>query len=152
MRPSHSTLRTLLRASRVLIPCLLCLGAAASVQADPPSLARAQRRRPNVCDPRTAPLRKVIAAREVAGPVVPRSRRLQAGLTDITTRLQRASRAKLDDDAQAIQNDAPAAHYEPDEGTTSPLRPLGVLSHSFDRLPAATPFSPRSPRGPPVNS
>jgi hypothetical protein len=106
-----------------------------------------------VCDPRTAPLRKVIAARASQGPVASRSTRMQqGGLTETTARLRRASRTKLDEDAEAIQNDAPAAQIDLDHGTTSPLRPLGVLGSSIDRLPPAAPCSTRPPRGPPVKA
>jgi hypothetical protein len=102
-----------------------------------------------VCDPRTAPLRKVIAAQGSQGPVASRSLRMQGGFVDLTARLRRASRTKLDEDVQAIQNDAPAAQIDLDEGT-SPLRRLGVLRSSFDRLPLTAPVSTRPPRGPPV--
>ena len=150
MRPFSSTLRTLLKASGLMVPCLLCLTVAGAARADQPQVSRTPRRRQMVCDPRTAPLRKVIAAKASQGPVASRSTRTQGGLTDTMARLLRASRTKLDEDAEAIQNDAPAAQIDLDHGTTSPLRPLGVLSSSFDRLPPAAPFSTRPPRGPPV--
>jgi hypothetical protein len=152
MRPSSSVLRTLLKASGLVVPCLLCLTVAPVARADQSPVSRSQRRRQMVCDPRTAPLRKVIAAKASQGPVAIRSNRMQGGLTDTTARLLRASRTKLDEGAEAIQNDAPAAQIDLDEGTTSPLRPLGVLSSSFDRLPPAAPFSTRPPRGPPVQA
>jgi hypothetical protein len=153
MRPSSSILRTLLKASGLVVPCLLCLAGAGVARADQPPVSRTQRRRPMVCDPRTAPLRKVIAAKASPGPVASRSTRMQGGgLTDTMARLLRASRTKLDENAEAIQNDAPAAQTDLDEGTTSPLRSLGVLSSSFDRLPPAAPFSTRRPRGPPVSA
>jgi hypothetical protein len=146
-------LRTLLQTSALAVPCLVCLAAASMARADQPQVSRAQRHRLMICDPRTAPLRKVIAAKASQGPVASRSTRMQGGgLTDTAPRLLRASRTKLDEDAEAIQNDAPAAQIDLDEGTTSPLRPLGVLSSSFDRLPTATPFSTRRPRGPPVQA
>jgi hypothetical protein len=149
MRPSPSILRTLLRASRVVVPCLLCLAVASVARADDLQMFRAARRRPGVCDPRTVPIRKMMAAKASLGPVANRSKRIQGGLTDTAARLKRASHAKLGEDPEAIQTDAPAAHFEFDEGAKSPLRPVGVLSSSFDRLPPATPFFPRSPRGPP---
>jgi hypothetical protein len=148
MSRSYSRGRTLLTVSRIVAPCLIAVGVAATVSAEPVSLMRTPRRQPHLCDPRTAPLRKVIGAQRAVGPVANRQKRTH-GLTDTTARLSRASRAKLGGDAVAIQNDAPAAQIEFGDGATSPLRALGVLLNSFDRLPPATPFSPRSPRGPP---
>jgi hypothetical protein len=152
MRPSSSILRTLLKASGLVVPCLLSLAVAEVARADQSQVSGTPRRRQMVCDPRMAPLRKVMAAKASQGPVASRSKRMPRGLTDTTARLLRASRTKLDEDAEAIQNDAPAAQVDLDAGTTSPLRPLGVLSTSFDRLPPAAPFSTRPPRGPPVQA
>jgi hypothetical protein len=149
MRPSHSIVRTLLKASRIAVPCLVCLGTTAVASADQFQILRPQRRQATLCDPRMASLRKVIGAQRMVGPLANRHKRIQGGLTDATARLKRASHTKLGDDAVAIQNDAPAASIELDEGATSPLRALGVLGSSFDRLPRTTPFSPRPPRGPP---
>jgi hypothetical protein len=64
--------------------------------------------------------------------------------------LSRGTAAQLDDDDQAIQNDAPAARMDVDEHVRPGLRALGVLASSFDRLPDSSAFTPRSPRGPPL--
>jgi hypothetical protein len=107
------------------------------------------RRRPVVCDPRTTATPKVLRRRGAVGPVADTSTRVQAGLTDTTARLIRTTRARLYEDEAAIQNDAPAAHLDLDEGRTPDLRALEFLAGSYDRLPPTTVFTPRSPRGPP---
>jgi hypothetical protein len=145
-------LRTLLAASPVVGAVLLVLACASAAQASTDLSRPATRHRPVICDPRTTATPKVFRRRGTFGPLAAPSNRVQAGLTDTTARLLRASRAKLDDDEAAIQNDAPAAHIDLDRGRTPALRVLGLLSSSFDRLPLTTCFSPRSPRGPPAGN
>jgi len=72
-----------------------------------------------------------------------------AGLSDATARLQRGTRANLDDDDEAIQSDASAARIDADDRPVPALRPLGLLHGSVIPLPRLHTFSPRSPRGPP---
>jgi hypothetical protein len=149
MPRSHSLSRTLLKAGRLVLPSLLLLLCASAADAAPQS-ARAPRRRLPVCDPRTASMRRVMGNRAALGPIADLSSDAQAGLTDTTTQVRRATHAKLDESEEAaIQNDVPAAPGAFADDTTPPLRPIGVLGSSFDRLPATTAFSPRSPRGPP---
>ena len=145
MRPSPSFLRTLLKASRFVGPCLLVLACASVVDAAP----HPSRRRAAICDPRTTSMRKVMGNRAALGPIAKPSSEAQAGLTATHAQLRRATRAKLDENDEAIQNDAPAARTNFAEGNTPMLCAIGVLGNSFDRLPATTAFSPRSPRGPP---
>src|SRR5580700_6049720 len=149
MRPSHSLSRTLLAAGRFMLPCLALQVCASAADAAPQS-ARASLRRLAVCDPRTTSMRRVMGNRAVLGPVANPSNAAQAGLTETTAQIRRATRAKLDESEEAaIQNDAPAARSTLADAATPMLRPIGVLGSSFDRLPATTAFSPRSPRGPP---
>jgi hypothetical protein len=149
MPRSLSFSRALLKAGRFVLPSLLLLSCASAAEASPQS-ARAPRRRLAVCDPRTTSMRRVMGNRAALGPIADRSSEAQAGLTDTTAQVRRATRARLDESEEAaIQNDAPAAPGAFADDTTPLLRPIGVLSSSFDRLPATTAFSPRSPRGPP---
>jgi hypothetical protein len=102
------------------------------------------------CDAQSTTLKKLARhSKKLGGP-----RRLQpAGtlvpLTGTTPRLQRATRADVDGDEAAIQNDAPAARSDADERPIPTLRPLGLLIGSLDIPPLSRAFSPRSPRGPP---
>ena len=54
-----------------------------------------------------------------------------------------------DDDA-AVQDDAPAARFDADEGIAPPLEPAGTLSNPRDGVSNHRTFSRRSPRGPPI--
>src|SRR5471032_1771599 len=137
MRPSHSLSRTLLKAGRFALPCLALLACASVADAAPQS-PRAPRRRLAVCDPRTTSMRRVMGNRAALGPIARTSSEAQAaGLTDTTAQVRRATRAKLDESEEAaIQNDAPAARCNLADDATPMLRPIGVLSSSFDRLPA----------------
>jgi hypothetical protein len=89
--------------------------------------------------------------RAFGGPIAQLSPRVLVGLTDPTTRIARASETDDDDDGQAIQNDAPAAHVDLDGRGVPMLRPLGLLVGSFDPRPRTRAFSPKSPRGPPAS-
>ena len=103
------------------------------------------------CSPRSVPVHKLVRQQKSFGvPVALPSQRALAGLSDVTARLKRATRANVgDDDDEAIQSDASAARVESDDRTSPALRELGILHGSFDRLPPPHIFSPRSPRGPP---
>jgi hypothetical protein len=148
MPRSHSYPRTLLKAGRFVLPCLMLLACASEADAATQA-SSSPRRRLAVCDPRTTSMRRVMGNRAALGPIAHRSSDAQVVVTDTTAQIRRASRARLDENEEAaIQNDAPAARSLADS-TTPVLRPIGVLSSSFYRLPATTAFSPRSPRGPP---
>jgi hypothetical protein len=102
------------------------------------------------CDAQSTTLKKLARhSKKLGGP-----RRFQpadtvVALTGMTARLQRATRADVDGDEAAIQNDAPAAPTGADERPVPTLRPLGLLIGSLDIPPLSRAFSPRSPRGPP---
>jgi hypothetical protein len=69
-----------------------------------------------VCDARATTLRKLSRPpKSVGGPVKAVSSRALAGLADPRPVLKRGSHLDLDDDGQAIQNDAPAARIDSDE-------------------------------------
>jgi len=103
-----------------------------------------------LCDAQSTTLKKLARhSKKLGGP-----RRLQApgtlvALTETRARLQRGTRADVDPDEAAIQNDAPAARSDADERPIPTLRPLGLLIGSLDIPPLSRAFSPRSPRGPP---
>ena len=102
------------------------------------------------CDAQSTTLKRLARhSKKLGGP-----RRLQpagavVALTGMTARFQRATRADVDGDEAAIQNDAPAARTGADERPVPTLRPLGLLIGSLDVPPPSHAFSPRSPRGPP---
>lgn len=159
MRPASSTPRMLAKTSRLIAPWLLVLSFASVTEAAVPRGLRHRthagaRFQPRLaaCNPRTVSLRKAFAAVHALGPVRLPSARAQAGLSDPSARLRRATRTKLDDNDAAIQNDAPAARIEHDDTARPDLRPLGLLGSSYDRLPLTSPFLPRSPRGPPAEA
>jgi hypothetical protein len=103
-----------------------------------------------VCDTKATTLRKLSRPpKSVGGPVKAPSSRALAGLTDPRLVLKSAGRLDLDDDGQAIQNDAPAARIDSDERSAPTLRELGVLPSPLHRPVHTRAFTPRSPRGPP---
>jgi hypothetical protein len=104
-----------------------------------------------VCDPHVVTLRPLAnAPRSSGGPIARPSTRLQGDASTARVRLQRALRIAVDEDDDAIQNDAPAAWVDGDERFAPALQPLGVLAPiGLHHLPTRA-FSPRSPRGPPV--
>jgi hypothetical protein len=104
-----------------------------------------------VCDPQTTTLRKLARQpKSFGGPLKRPSTRALFGLTDVTARLLRGSRATFGSDEAAIQSDTPAARIDEDNRLVPSLRPLGVLVGSVDPRPRSHTFSPKSPRGPPV--
>lgn len=84
------------------------------------------------------------------GPVALPSQRLLVGLNDPTTRVTRATAPDDDDDASAIQNDAPAARCDFETRGVPVLIPLGLLVRPLDSRLCTGTYSPKSPRGPPI--
>jgi len=105
------------------------------------------------CDEHSATLKKLIRqAKSFGGPLARPPQRALFGLSDITVRLQRATRTNTDDEHAAIQNDAPAANINADVRATPTLQPLGLLVGPLDWHPRTRTFSPKSPRGPPLTA
>ena len=75
-------------------------------------------------------------------------RKIRASLVTRRARFHRAERSPHVDDDDAIQNDAPAAHFDVDPCLA--LRQLGVFVEAFEPQPFTHPCSPRPPRGPPA--
>ena len=153
MRLPFLLLRMLTRTGRRFAPFLLLL-ATASVAEAAPKTAKHQPRparslKLEACNPRTASLRRTLR-RPALGPVKPKVARSQVLLADTTAQLHRATRAKLDDGDDAIQNDGSAARIDQNDEALPGFRSLGVLGSSYDPLPLSNHFLPRSPRGPPV--
>ena len=84
------------------------------------------------------------------GPVAVPTHRLLVGLADPTTRMTRATETDDDDDASAIQNDAPPAQSDLESTGLPALVPLGLLVRPLDATVSAGAFAPKSPRGPPI--
>jgi hypothetical protein len=134
-----------MRASCVVLLWLLSVSLAHAASMQGPT--------PTKCDEHSATLKKLIRhAKSFGGPLARPPQRALLGLSDITARLQRAARANTDDEHAAIQNDAPAANIDADVRATPTLRPLGLLVGPLDWQPRTRPFSPKSPRGPPLTA
>jgi len=104
-----------------------------------------------VCGPQSATLRQLKRQPHTfGGPVAPPSQRVLVGLIDPMTRMARATATDDDDDGQAIQNDAPATQIDT-ECDVAALMPLGLLARPIDPRPRTRAFSPKSPRGPPID-
>lgn len=107
-----------------------------------------------VCDPSTFTLHRLHKLsrlpKSMGGPLARPSTRAQVGLSDSIAYIHRGTRSTLDDDAEAIQNDAPAAWHGTDENLAPGLEPLGSLVRGCVHKPKIHAFSPRSPRGPPL--
>ena len=96
-------------------------------------------------------MRKLIRQSKAAGgPVALPSKRAMAGLSDVTARFKRGTRASFSEDDEAIQSDTSAAHIDADDRAVPALRALGVLRGLSVALPRLHTLSPRSPRGPPT--
>ncbi len=120
----------------------------ASVADAAPAARRADRTQ--VCDAQTTTIRRVVRRFKTLGGPLARRRRARARLLfDFTPRLHRTARVHVDDDRDAIQNDAAVASANPGDRAVPGLRPLGIVAGSLDRHLPALAFSPRSPRGPP---
>ena len=114
----------------------------------------APRRGPSgpLCDPQAPVARKLPRnPKSFGGPLKRPSSHAMAGLSEITPRMLRGTRAYLGDEVAAIQNDAPAAGTDADDCLIPSLRPLEIIG-SLDVQPRSRAFSPRSPRGPPVSA
>jgi hypothetical protein len=72
------------------------------------------------------------------------------GLGDTKSLLRHGTVASESDDDAVIQDEAPAARIDADDGVTPALRPLGTLVSTSSALPAHRILSRRSPRGPPA--
>ncbi len=104
-----------------------------------------------VCDPQTTTLRQFKRTpHSFGGPIALPSQRLLVGLTDPTTRVTRATETDDDDDATAIQNDAPAVQFDLETRGAPVLIPIGLLVRPLDPRLRAGARSPKSPRGPPI--
>jgi len=84
------------------------------------------------------------------GPVAVPTPRLLVGLNDPTTRVTRGTQTDDDDDASAIQNDAPAVQFDLESHGVPLLVPLGLLVRPRDAGLRTGAFCPKSPRGPPL--
>jgi hypothetical protein len=139
-----SPVRTLTTVSSVVLLWLLSVSFADAAQTP---------RRGTVgklCDAQSTTLKTLARhSKKLGGPRRLQPPRALVELTQTTARLQRATRANVDGDEAAIQNDAPAARTDADERPVPALRPLGLLIRSLDIRPLSRAFSPRSPRGPP---
>jgi hypothetical protein len=135
--------RTLTTASSVVLLWLLSASFADAAQTR-------HKTEPQPCDAQSTTLKKLARhSKKLGGP-----RRLQpagtlVALTGMTARLHRGTRADVNGDEAAIQNDAPAARIDADERQLPTLCALGLLIGSLDIPPLSRAFSPRSPRGPP---
>jgi len=143
MRYLSSFVRTL------KVPCSIVLLSLACVQ--PAAAAPGRAAAGPICDPQTTTFRKLPRIpRSFGGPLKQAPTHLQFGLTDPTARMLRGTRANLDTDFAAIQNDAPAARIDEDGHSAPSLRPLGMLPGPAGARPRSPAFIPRSPRGPPA--
>jgi hypothetical protein len=145
---SRAHLRTL---QQLIGGVALWLLTASSVDAAP-GLLRA--REPPPCDAQTtAALKKLLRhPKSYGGPLATRPRSSRLGLRfDLEAHIKRAKRTITSNDAAAIQNDAPAARVDANDGPLAALRSLGFLVGLVDSHPRTRSFSPRSPRGPPAS-
>jgi hypothetical protein len=144
MHPSLRIVRTLTKAGSLLALVLLFASTAEAAH----GARRGSSRR--TCDPHTTNFRQLPRhPKSFGGPLAQPSQRVLAGLTDPMTRMARATHTDDDDDDEAIQNDAPAARIDNDARSILGLRPLGLLTGSFDQQAHTRAFTPKSPRGPP---
>ncbi len=139
-----------MRAGSVLVLWLASVSVSYAAHAHAPRRAVASSRR--ICDPQTTTIKKFPRKpKSYGGPLRKPSDRALAGLSDPLARLNRASRAGVDDDDdEAIQNDAPAAHLDVDPPVQ--LVALGLFVEPLEQQPHSASFTPRSPRGPPSHA
>lgn len=105
-----------------------------------------------LCDPQTSVARKLPRhPRSFGGPLKGPSSHAMAGLSDITVRMRRGTRAYLGDGVAAIQNDSAPVGIDTNDCLIPSLRPLEIIL-SLDVQPRSRAFSPRSPRGPPLSA
>jgi hypothetical protein len=102
-----------------------------------------------ICDPQAPVARRLPRhPRSFGGPLKRPSSHAMAGLSDLSARIRRGTRAYLGEEAAAIQNDTPSTGIDADDCLVPSLRPLEVIG-SPNLQPRSRAFSPRSPRGPP---
>src|SRR5262245_12005849 len=146
MRVDFVRPRFLMKAGSTLV--LWLLFASVGYAAPGPSHSVAGR----ACSPHATKLRKLLRhPKSFGGPVAQPSKRALAGLSDVTARLRRGTRANLSEDDEAIQSDAAAARVDADDRVVPALRPLGLLHGPIVLLPPLPTSSPQSPRGPPIS-
>ena len=105
-----------------------------------------------ICDPQTPGARKLSRhARSFGGPLKGQSSHAMAGLSDITVRMRRGSRAFLGDGVAVIQNDSAPVGFDANDGLVPSLQPLEIIG-ALDLQPRSRAFTPRSPRGPPLSA
>jgi hypothetical protein len=139
--------RLLLTTGSAVVACLLL--ASASYAAPAPRKSSFGR----LCGPQTTSFKKLPRhPKSFGGPLAMPSKHALAGLTDWTARIKRGSQTDLEDDDEAIQNDAPAAQIDHDDRATPVLRPLGLCHGSRTRPLHTRPLSPRPTRGPPADA
>src|SRR5919197_1366729 len=144
MRSLSPIVRTSMKAGALVALALLCASTAEA--------ARGPRRTRErlTCDPATTKINHLPrVAKTYGGPVAKLSDRVVAGLIDPTTRMERVVLTDDQDDDEAIQNDAPAAHTEADERAMPVLTPIGLFIGALDTRLSTRDGSPTSPRGPP---
>src|SRR5262245_37395800 len=147
MRFEFVRLRFLMKAGSALVLWLLL--ASVGYAAPGPERGVAAGR---ACSPHATKVRKLMRhPKSFGGPVVQPSKRALAGLSDVTARLRRGTRANLSGEEEAIQSDAAAARTEADDRAVPALRPLGILHGQAVLLPPLPTSSPQSPRGPPTS-
>jgi len=93
-------------------------------------------------------LKKLARQATSIGTSFARVHKVRASLVTRRAHFERGTRSGHVDDDDAIQNDAPAAHFDVDPFLT--LRQLGVFVETFEQRPFTLHDSPRSPRGPPA--
>jgi len=140
------TVRLVLKAASVAILWLLTTS---SAEGSPAS--RRVDSRP-VCDAQSPNLRKLARRLKSFGGPVARTHKSRSALRiDLKSHLHRKVRIHVDDDSDAIQNDAAAAGTDPGDDAIPGLRALGIVIGSVHKQPGTPVFSPRSPRGPPAS-
>jgi hypothetical protein len=139
-----SPVRTLTTVSGVVLLWLLSVSFADAAQTNGHGTVG------KACDAQSTTLKKLARhSRKLGGPRRLQPPRALLELTETKARLHRGTRADVDGDEAAIQNDAPAARTHAEDRPVPALRPLGLLTRSLDLRPLSRAFSPRSPRGPP---
>lgn len=144
MRFTSSPLRASTLAGSVVVLSLLSVSLADAA----PRLGRSG----PICDPQTPVARRLPRhPKSFGGPLKRPSVHEMAGLSDVTARMLRGTRAELGADVAAIQNETPATGTDADAGLVPSLRPLEIIG-SLNIQPRSRAFSPRSPRGPPLSA
>jgi hypothetical protein len=147
MRLLSQIVRTQVKSSAIVV--LMLLAAVSSAEAAHRSHHAGATRRASVA--RATTIKQFKRTPHIfGGPVALPSQRLLVGLNDPTTRVTRATETDDDDDASAIQNDAPVAQFDFETGGVPVLIPIGLLARPVDSALHAGAYSPKSPRGPPI--